>query len=98
MDLGALLGASIILFTGLALGKLISLLRLPNVTGYLIGGLLIGPSVLGIISDEMIGNLEFISQISLAFIAFSIGLSFKFNYLKRMDLTPDRKSTRLNSS
>src|SRR5690625_192095 len=88
MDLGALLGASIILFTGLALGKLISLLRFPNVTGYLIGGLLIGPSVLGIISDEMIGNLEFISQISLAFIAFSIGLSFKFNYLKRMGLTP----------
>src|SRR5690625_7934045 len=36
----------------------------------------------------MIGNLEFISQISLAFIAFSIGLSFKFNYLKRMGLTP----------
>lgn len=88
MDFGPLLGASIILFTGLVFGKLITFLKLPNVTGYLIGGLIVGPSVFGIVSGEMVNSLGFISQIALAFIAFSIGLSFKVNYLKRVGLTP----------
>lgn len=88
MDLGALLSIAIVLFTGLFFGKIITYLRLPNVTGYLIGGLIIGPSVLNILSTESIASLDIISQVALGFIAFTIGLSFKINYFKRVGWTP----------
>lgn len=88
MDLGTLLSTSIVLFAGLLFGKIITFFRLPNVTGYLLGGLIIGPSVLGILSAESVASLGVISQVALAFIAFTIGLSFKFTYFKRVGLTP----------
>ncbi|WP_440896381.1 cation:proton antiporter [Amphibacillus sp. Q70] len=88
MDFGTLLSASIILFTGLAFGKLMTLFRLPNVTGYLLGGLIIGPSVLGILSVDSVETLGIISQVALAFIAFTIGLSFKRAYFKRVGWAP----------
>lgn len=88
MDLDALLSIAIVLFSGLFFGKLVTYIKLPNVTGYLVGGLIIGPSVLNILSTESIASLGLISQIALGFIAFTIGLSFKFNYFKRMGWTP----------
>lgn len=88
VDLGALLSASIVLFTGLIFGKLVTYFRLPNVTGYLLGGLLIGPSVLNILSTESVASLGVVSQVALGFIAFTIGLSFKISYFKRVGLTP----------
>lgn len=88
MDFGTLLSASIILFTGLAFGKLVTFLRLPNVTGYLLGGLIVGPSILGLLSTDSLEALGVISEVALSFIAFTIGLSFKKSYLKRMGMTP----------
>ena len=88
MDLDALLSIAIVLFTGLFFGKLITYLRLPNVTGFLLGGLIIGPSVLNILSGESIASLGMVSQIALGFIAFTIGLSFKISYFKRVGWTP----------
>lgn len=88
MELDALLSIAIVLFSGLLFGKLVTYLKLPNVTGYLIGGLIIGPSVLNILSTESIASLGLVSQIALGFIAFTIGLSFKATYLKRMGWTP----------
>lgn len=43
MDLNALLYAGILIVTGLLFGKVAKYVKLPNVTGYLVGGLLIGP-------------------------------------------------------
>jgi len=88
LGFGALGSAAIILFTGLIFGKIVGFFKLPNVTGYLLGGLIIGPSILGVLSPESLANMELISQVALAFIAFSIGLSFKVSHLKRMGLTP----------
>ncbi len=88
MDFGALLSIAIVLFTGLFFGKIVTYFRLPNVTGYLIGGLIMGPSILNILSVESIDSLGIISQVALGFIAFTIGLSFKVNYFKRVGWTP----------
>lgn len=75
---------SVIIFTGIITSKILSRFRLPNVTGYLIGGLIIGPSILGIIPQETIGDLKIISEMSLAFIAYNIGSEFNLTELKRM--------------
>lgn len=83
-----LLLISIIMFTGLIFGRIVKFIKLPNVTGYLIAGLLIGPSVLNIINEETLHSLTSVSEMSLAFIAFTIGLSFKMSYFKRVGFTP----------
>lgn len=88
MEIGPLLSAAILLLTGLIFGKLVTYVKLPNVTGYLLGGLIVGPSVLGLLSLENIESVSVISEIALAFIAFTIGLSFKTSYFKRVGLTP----------
>lgn len=75
---------SVILLTGLIMAKIIRLLKLPNVTGYLIGGLLIGPSVLGIIPREVVGSFSIISEAALAFIAYSIGSELNIEHLKKL--------------
>lgn len=88
METNVLLFLAKVLLAGLLFGKLATLLKLPTVTGYLIGGLLIGPSVSHIISEGMVSQAHIISEMALSFIAFTIGLSFKVTYFKRVGLTP----------
>lgn len=71
-----LLSLSAILLSGFLLTRITNLAKLPNVTGYIIAGILIGPYVLKLIPPEMIEGMEFISDIALAFIAFGVGRFF----------------------
>ena len=81
----------ILLVLGLASTRVMKLLKLPNVTGYLIVGLI--AAVLCIIIDNY-GSLnltndlnrmnDFISTIALGFIALSIGEEFKLVKLKQV--------------
>lgn len=76
------------IFTGMLFGRLAKLVRLPNVTGYLVGGLIIGPSVLNLIPADALNGMDLISDVALGFIAFSIGNEFKISYFKRVGATP----------
>jgi len=64
-------------------GKLIEKLNFPKVTGYILMGILIGPSVLGILSGEMVHNFTVIRQVAIGFIGYTIGLELKFAKLKK---------------
>lgn len=88
MNWTVLLYAGIILMTGLLFGKIAKFVRMPNVTGYLVGGLLIGPSVLGIVTEEGIGSMTIVSNVALGFIAFSIGNELKVTYFKKVGMGP----------
>lgn len=79
---------AILLLTGLVFGRLMKLVKMPNVTGYLIGGLIVGPSVLNLVHADALSQLGFISSVALGFIAFSIGSEFKASYFKRVGMTP----------
>ena len=57
-------------------GKIASLFKLPNVTGYLLLGLFLGPSFFKYISAEDIESFSIISEFALAIIAFTIGSEF----------------------
>lgn len=83
-----LLYMAILIATGLIFGKIAKYAKLPNVTGYLVGGLLIGPSLLGLVSEEAIQSLGLISTVALGFIAFSIGNEMKIIYFKRVGTRP----------
>ncbi len=69
---------------GLLLTRVVKLVNLPNVTGYLIAGLLIGPYFLGAISKEAAEGLSIITTVALGFIAFSIGGEFKLDHIKQI--------------
>jgi len=56
---------------------------LPNVSGYLVIGLLLGPSFFNIVSSSDVKSLEIISELALAFIAFSIGSEFVIKDMKQ---------------
>lgn len=80
------------LFVGLLSSRLMKIFRLPNVTGYLIAGIIFGPFVLGQFiggwtsdgGETSINAVKWISEIALGFIAFTIGCSFKADALRRV--------------
>lgn len=88
MGLQILLDLGLIIAIGLLSGKLAKFLHLPNATGYLIGGLLIGPSLLNLVSNNLFPSLEVFSVVALGFIAFSIGNEMKISYFKRVGTKP----------
>ena len=86
-----LLLLAIALFAGLLMTRLFVKLHLPDVTAYLVAGILIGPCVLGrlglpgigFISPGQVDSLSMISDVALGFIAFAIGHEFRLSALKQ---------------
>jgi Kef-type K+ transport system membrane component KefB len=91
-----LIGLALVLMTGLLFGKIAKWLHIPSITGYLVGGMLLGPGLFalfnpsypGILSTNYIHQLRLIADIELAIIAFTIGTEFKFEYLKKLGPAP----------
>ena len=80
-----LLSICIALAVGLISTRIMKLVKMPNVTGYLIAGIIIGPCVFGLISHEQLsGAFKVITDVALAFIAFSIGVEFKLSHFKQI--------------
>lgn len=85
---------NILLLIGIAMaaGLLVSrgarAVKLPNVTAFLVAGLIIGPCVAGIISKEQAESMGVISEAALGFIAYAIGGEFKLAYLKKIGKAP----------
>lgn len=58
---------------------------MPNVTGYLIAGIILGPCCLSLVSKADLENVfSVITDVALAFIAFSIGVEFKIANFKHI--------------
>ena len=84
-----LLLIAIALFAGLLMTRLFVKFRLPDVTAYLVAGILIGPSVLGRLgvpclgfnTPEQVDSLSMISDVALGLIAFAIGHEFRLSAL-----------------
>ena len=82
--INSLLAIAIALLLGLLMTRLMKLIGLPNVTGYLIVGLVIGPHALGIIKTDTYESIKIISTVALGFIGFSIGEEFKLSSIKQI--------------
>lgn len=87
-----LLGIGIALVAGLIANRLIKLVHLPNVTAYLVVGILLGPYLFkmfnsnfdGVLSEKMVKSFGVIVDLALGFIAFSIGSEFKLSSIKKI--------------
>ena len=78
-----IISIAIMLFAGFLLTRLTKLIKLPNVTAYIVAGILIGPYCLNLIPTNFVTNTSFLADVSLAFIAFSTGEFFRFGTLKK---------------
>ena len=78
-----IISVALMLFSGFLMTRITKLLRLPNVTAYIVAGILIGPYCLDLVPQRIISGTDFLSDIALAFIAFSTGEFFKLSVLKK---------------
>ena len=76
--------ASGLLIIGFIFGRLINMVRLPRVTGYIIAGIIFGPSLLNIFSENCLTQFDFIPQLALGIIALVIGAGLSFDLVKRL--------------
>lgn len=74
----------LLLMFGFFGGKVMKLIKLPTVTGYIMVGLILGKSVVGLSTPEFIESVGFISTIALVFIAFSIGSEFRLQEIREL--------------
>ncbi|MEG1548210.1 MAG: cation:proton antiporter [Clostridia bacterium] len=77
-----LISLAVVMLAGFFFTRLTKLIKLPNVSGYILAGTLIGPHLLNIIPQNMLDNMSFVSDIALAFIAFSVGQFFNEKALR----------------
>ncbi len=78
-----IISIALMLFLGFLMTRLTKKLRLPNVTAYIVTGILIGPYCLDLIPQTVIDGMDFLSDIALAFIAFSTGEFFRLSTLRK---------------
>jgi len=76
------LGGSILISIILARGA--TLLKSPLIVGYIVAGALLGPDVLGFITEKQIASLDTINLIVLSLIGFGIGGELRFKELKKL--------------
>ncbi len=70
-----------ILLCGLAVGQVfVRVLRLPRITGFVAAGLVLGPGVLGLLDQAMLGELSIFVDISLGLILFDLGRRLDFRW------------------
>ena len=89
--MSTLLSVSIALLAGLLMTRLFKPFKLPDVTAYLIAGVLIGPYCVGALGVDGFGfssmhaveALGLVADVALGFIAFSIGSEFRLEELKK---------------
>ncbi len=92
MNFGTLLALFFAMAFGMLFNRLAKVAHLPNVTGYLVAGLLIGPSLWSLIPGDFQGflpkdslsSLGIVSTVALGFIAFSIGAEFKWSRIRHI--------------
>lgn len=95
MDFHIFLYIAILLVAALISTRLMKILKLPNVTGFIVTGIIMGPFVFGLLFNnfsyegiktgiiyQYIDRIKWVSTIALGFIAFSIGTSFRITTLK----------------
>ena len=78
-----IISVALMMFSGFAMTRITRLARLPNVTAYILAGILLGPYCLKLVPGTIIDGMDFLSDIALAFIAFSTGEFFKLSVLRQ---------------
>jgi len=88
-DLSSLHLSLLTLFGLLALigfyaGRASRRLRLPSLIGYMVLGVILGPSILNLFTEHAMEKVSFITELALGLVAFSIGSELSISSMKRL--------------
>ncbi len=78
-----ILSVALMLFVGFAATRLTKLVKLPNVTAYILTGLALGPYCLNLIPAGVVDGMDFLSDITLALISFNMGEFLRLSALRK---------------
>ena len=78
-----IISAALMLTAGFFMTRLTKLAKLPNVTAYILAGILLGPNCFSMVPRNIIDGMGFLADIALAFIAFGTGEFFRLDTLKK---------------
>lgn len=84
---GTLTAIGFVVLAAYAVAELGKSLSLPQVTGYILAGVALGPSAGGIISGEVVGEMRMFNTLALGLIATSAGLELDVRQLARLGRT-----------
>lgn len=76
-------GVGALLLAGFVGGKIATRLKLPTISGYIVAGLVLGPSVLNVVPDHIVESLAPVPHIALGLIAITIGSEFRIAKLRQ---------------
>ena len=65
-------------------GRIARFAKLPSLIGYMVVGIILGPSLLHLFDEASMEHLSFITEIALGFVAFSIGSELNLSSLRRL--------------
>ncbi len=75
---------AIAILFGFLVGKISQRIKLPGVVGYLVAGLIFGPSLLNVFHEEFVEEMNVFTSFALSLVAFIIGSEMKLSTLKEM--------------
>ncbi|MDP2114474.1 MAG: cation:proton antiporter, partial [Bacteroidota bacterium] len=79
MELSILIDIVIIFAFSTAVNYLFTRIKIPTIIGYLLTGIVVGPSLFGIIRSPH--DIEFMAELGVIILMFTIGLEFSLNHL-----------------
>lgn len=79
---GVSLGVGYLLLTAYFVGRIFKQIRLPKLTGYIATGIVIGPAVLGMITEEVVSSLKIVNGMAVALIAMTAGVELELRAMR----------------
>ncbi len=86
LNISTLTLLGLVILSAFYLGRLAGQIRLPALIGYMAAGLVLGPSLLNVFTEDLVEQLSFLAEIGLGFVALTIGSELSISSLKRLGL------------
>ena len=72
----------IMLLTSYLFSNIVKKMKLPRLSGYMLMGIVLGTSGIGVLTDKIVDNLQFLENLALSFIALTAGGELRFKQVK----------------
>jgi Kef-type K+ transport system membrane component KefB len=79
---GVALALGYVLLSAYFVGGLFKSAGLPKLTGYIACGIVVGPSVLGLVNESMLSNFKIVNGVAVALIAMTAGSELEYRTMK----------------
>lgn len=81
-SVGTAMGFGYILLTAFFAGLVFKSMKLPKLTGYIAAGIIVGPSVLGLVSEPMVQDMQLVNGMAVALIALTAGAELELSAMR----------------